>query len=108
MLNSILPQLGTGYWSSIYANSGRERTARSESQQRNARRDALCTHIGDLMEPYTSGYNSDINVLARRWLKELRAQCDYGNDYVTHGTRFVAGVQQAQVSCVGTLRPEVS
>ena len=74
----------------------------------NARRDALCTHIGDLMEPYTSGYNSDINVLARRWLKEMRAQCDYGNDYVTHGTRFVAGVQQAQVSCVGTLRPEVS
>jgi len=74
MLNDLLPKLGTGYWSEIYANSG------------------------DMIEPYTTGYNTEINVAAKKWLKQMRAQCDYGNDYVTHGVRFVAGVQQALIN----------
>jgi len=32
-----------------------------------------------MIEPYTTGYNTEINVAAKKWLKQMRAQCDYGN-----------------------------
>ena len=36
-------------------------------------------NTGDMIEPYTTGYNTEINVAAKKWLKQMRAQCDYGN-----------------------------
>ena len=57
-----------------------------------------------MIEPYTTGFNTDINVGAKKWLKQMRAQCDYGNgatppppppDPATDTQRFLLCLQKS-------------
>ena len=57
-----------------------------------------------MIEPYTTGFNTKINVGAKKWLKQMRAQCDYGNgatppppppDPATDTQRFLLCLQKS-------------
>jgi hypothetical protein len=69
-LSKKLPKYGMGYWSEYVA--------------------AAKTNYN----PYLTGFNSDVNGAARTYIDHLIAQSNYGNDFVTEGTRYVSATQQ--------------
>jgi len=54
-------------------------------------------HVTNLFSVWLSGYNTKINTDAKQWLDYMRTECDYGNDYVTQGTKFVAALQDVLI-----------
>lgn len=69
-LNEKLPSMGTGYWAK-YVASAKEN-----------------------YNPYLTGFDSEVNGAAQTYIDHLTAQSSYGNDFVTHGARYVSATQQ--------------
>jgi len=73
-LNSRLPGMGTGFWSEYVAASK------------------------DVYNPYLTGFNSKVSAATQSYVDLLIAQSNYGNDFVTQGTRLVSAMQQSLIN----------